>query len=160
MIKFLHHLFTPHCPDCRAEFIENREELKLQHADELHERESIKVCESCQTLTRQLEIANAEKERLLDRLLEITNPSKQVITQETPKVSMPRAIPWNMRRQMLENEDRRKAQLSRQAPKADAPIVERADIKDLEKDLGVDDGVENQEAENQNTSAKDEAVSN
>ena len=63
---------------------------------------------------------------------------------------------------MLENEDRRQAQLRRNAPKPDivAPVVERADIKELEKELEVEDGLENQEAEGQNTAAKDEAVSN
>ena len=160
MIKFLHHLFTPHCPDCKADAKELKEELKLERAEQREDIEHSHVCESCQTLTRQLEISNAEKERLLDKLLEITNPSKVEYRQETPKVSMPRAIPWNMRRQMLENEDRRQAQLRRNAPKPDtvAPVVERADIKELEKELEVEDGATVEETKGKDTTDQNQAV--
>lgn len=160
MIKFLHHLFTPHCPDCKADARELKEELKLERAEQREDIEHSHVCESCQTLTRQLEISNAEKERLLDKLLELTNPEKQIITQEPARVSMPRAIPWNMRRQMLEAEDRRAAQLRRQAPKQDtvAPVVERADIKELEKELEVEDGATVEETTGEDPKAENQAV--
>lgn len=152
MLKFLHHLFTPHCPDCRAEAKEEKEELKLLRAENREEDEHNQVCESCQTLIRQLEIANAEKERLLDRLL--AGPPKEERS-EPVEVTRPRAIPWNLRRQMLESEDRRKAQLMRNAPKPDsAPEVKRADVAELEKELGVDDGAQVEEAPSKDTAAQ------
>lgn len=119
MFLWLHHLLNPHCPECREE------------------REDTRICQSCETLKSQLEIANLEKQKLLDRLLEKPQPE---IPREPVQVTRPVHVPWNVRRQMLEAEDRRKAQLMKQAPQ---PIS----TEDLEKELDV--ASEAREAEGQ-----------
>lgn len=99
------------------------------------ERLESAVCKSCETLQRQLEIANHEKAQLLERLLE--KPAEPQ-TQTAPPINLksPRTVPWAVRRQMLEAEDRRTAQLMRQAPKP-ASEVKTEDVADLEKELDV-----------------------
>ncbi len=107
--NWIHRLFNPHCPDCKEE------------------REDSMVCESCETLKQQLEIANYEKKQLMDRILE--KPALES-KPELREVTVPRAVPWPVRRQMLEAEDREKARLMREAPK---PVS----TEDLEKELDI-----------------------
>lgn len=111
MINFIHRLLHPHCPDC----IQARQEEKL--------------CESCETLRAQLEIANFEKKQLLDTILSFTKPVVEMAETSPIKIDaiVPKTVPWNVRRQMLENEDRAKA----------AILKKNAD---LEKELGVENG--------------------
>jgi hypothetical protein len=99
----------PHCPDCKEE------------------RENSKVCSSCEILKQQLESVNYEKNRLLDRIME--KPIPEVVSKPM-EPTRPVNIPWNIRRQMLESEDREKAKLLAQAPK---PIS----TEELEKELDV-----------------------
>lgn len=109
MTNFFHKLLNPHCPHCHDEAIEN------------------KVCSSCEILKAQLERLTYENQKLLDRILEKPTPEP---VREPPQVTIPRNIPWNVRRQMLEAEDREKARLMREAPK---PIT----TEDLEKELDI-----------------------
>lgn len=115
MIKWLHHILNPHCPDC------------------ILERQEKKICQSCETLTMQLALSNNEKERLLNKLLE--KPSEPVHT-EAPEITHKLNVPWKVRQQMLEAEDRKKAQLMRDAPKSQV-IMKTETIENLEKELGV-----------------------
>jgi hypothetical protein len=110
MSNWFHKFFNPHCPHCLDEVKES------------------KVCLSCETLKQQLERANYENQRLLDKLV-FTEPKVEV-PQKPVDISAPKNIPWNVRRQMLEIEDREKAKLIREAPK---PIS----TEDLEKELDV-----------------------
>ena len=108
-MNWFHKFFNPHCEACHDE------------------KESSQVCKSCETLKEQLEIVTQEKNRLLDRLLE--RPA--VETSAPPvEITKPHNIPWVVRRQMLEREDRERAKLMREAPK---PIP----TEDLEKELNI-----------------------
>lgn len=89
-----------------------------------------KACESCETLRRQLEIANREKEVLLNRIINPIVPEVKSVEQIEPKMIMPRAIPWNVRRQMLEAEDRKKAELLKAAP-----VPKISNVEELEKEI-------------------------
>lgn len=143
LLRFIHHLLDPHCPDCRAEAREKREEAR-----------ETEVSLAVETLQRQLEIANHEKEQLLDRLLK--EPEKETPRELPASYVPPRTIPWNMRRQMLESEDRRKAQLMRSGaaqPDRPAPVVQTR-VEDLEKELGVDDGAEDKETKDNSATAE------
>ncbi len=93
-----------------------------------------KVCESCETLRQQLEIANYEKSQLLATILHKPEPVKDT---EPVAITKPRTIPWHVRRQMLETEDREKARIIRNAPKPDSTVAETISTEDLEKELGV-----------------------
>lgn len=108
MSNYFHRLFNPHCPHC------------------IEERKEEMVCPSCEVLKEQLERANHENQRLLDKLL--AEPKAEV-PQKPVEISRPINIPWNVRRQMLEAEDREKARILRDAPKPS--------IDDLEKELDL-----------------------
>ncbi len=104
------------------ELLEIRQEARERKASLLKQQTQ---CESCETLKHQLEVSNFEKKQLLDRLLE--KPAPEVIKEPVP-ITRPHNIPWNVRRQILEQEDREKARLLREAAK---PIS----TEDLEKEL-------------------------
>lgn len=85
-------------------------------------------CETCEVLRTQLEKSEVERRELLNRLLDKDKPEPVIQTDEEPKAITPAFIPWRVRQQMLEDEDRKKAQLMRDKTK---------EIEDLEKELGV-----------------------
>ena len=95
-------------------------------------RKESRICDSCETLRSQLELANYEKKQLLDRLLE--KPVVESI-KEPNMITLPsKNVPWNVRRQMLELEDRERAKLIREAPKIKQNILT---TEELEKDLDI-----------------------
>lgn len=96
-------------------------------------RREARICESCETLKHQLEISNFEKKQLLDRLLE--KPEKEVTKEPMNWATVPtKNIPWNVRRQLLETEDRERAKLMREAPtQSNHPVS----LEELEKDFGI-----------------------
>jgi len=117
MNNFFHRLFNPHCPECREELREKainpvEEALKLENA-------------------RMQEMID----RLFDRLLE--KPEAVVEEPRPASVAKPTFVPWRVRQQMLQDQDRVTAKLMREAPKPDAKTTE--DIKNLEVDLGVEE---------------------
>ena len=124
MIKFFHKLFNPHCADCRDE------------------DESSKICSSCEVLRQQLAIANIEKKQLLESIL-----ADKVVTEYTPKVMIPeelksKTIPWRVRQQMLESDDREKAKLMRKKEEEAAELRKNIPVQSteqLEKELGIVD---------------------
>ena len=88
-------------------------------------------CETCEILRMQLAESNAERKDLLHRLLEKdkSEPPPSVIEEHTP--IQPQFIPWRVKQQMLEAEDRQRAKLMRN--KAE-------EIQELEKELGINHG--------------------
>lgn len=113
----LHHLWNPHCKECRDEASEN------------------KVCRSCEILERELAIVREENRRLLEKLLE-PEPvpiKEESLTQE--KFKLPNVVPWSVKRQLLQQEDRNKARAMKEAPKPD--MTPSKDVEELEKELGV-----------------------
>jgi hypothetical protein len=122
MGNFLHRLLNPHCEHCMAEDKAKREEIRLARLEQKEERHDDLVCSSCETLKMQLAIANDEKAQLLSRLLE--KPA-QPLHQTPPPITRartPAMLPWPARRQLLENEDRKKAELMQSAPKPDSQL--------------------------------------
>jgi hypothetical protein len=115
MNNFFHKLFNPHCPDCKEELRESKinevvEGLKLENA-------------------RMQEMID----KLFDRLLEKPEtPIEEVKPASTVK---PAQIPWRVRQQMLEADDRKTAQLLKEAPKPDPEVTK------LEVELGVSDAI-------------------
>lgn len=136
MLKWIHRLLEPHCPQCAEE----------------------RVCNSCETLRHQLDNANYEKRQLMDVVVRLTFPSQQ---EQVPKSDEPKAIQpkgtlaWKIRRGLLEAEDRRQAQIMREATERErtnvakepergpsggiAAVIEdkKQSIEELEKELGV-----------------------
>lgn len=84
-----------------------------------------------EVLERQLSMVNEEKRQLLELIM-----AKQDETPPAPpsaefKPIMPKQIPWHVRRQMLEAEDREKAKLEKEKSK------EQEEINKLEKELEI-----------------------
>lgn len=120
MWHWLHHLLNPHCQECKEAAEEN------------------KICQSCETLKMQLSIANHEKEQLLQTVLSISRPQAEAPAQQVDYESIkPKMTTWNVRRQMLEAEDRRAAQILAEQKKKS--VAEQ--IADLEKEVGLETGV-------------------
>lgn len=110
MINWLHKFFYPHCPECIAE------------------REQSEICYSCETLRIQLEIANNEKKQLLSKLID--KPIEPLV-ERSAEIPISKNIPWNVRRQMLEAEDRQKARIIAEKNR------EMKSTEELEKEIGI-----------------------
>lgn len=96
-------------------------------------------CQSCETLRMQLSIANHEKEQLLNTILSLTTEKPK--EQPAPAVNyenIPRPMTWNMRKAMLEAEDRKAAQLLAENKKKEQI---KADIEKLEEELDIKEEV-------------------
>lgn len=121
--------------DWYKEWLEIRSEFKTRSLElkTAVKQEEI-ICQSCETLKSQLEIANYEKRQLLSRLLEKPEPIEERLTAPEPQAMRPRAVPWHVKKQMLETEDREKARAMREAPKPDS---EKANVDELERELKV-----------------------
>lgn len=87
------------------------------------------VCENCEVLKEILAAERYDKQQLLKKLL--AEPAKEVESVEPIEITRPKIMPWRVKRQLLEAEDRKKAELLRNAPKPDV------DVKDLEKELDI-----------------------
>jgi hypothetical protein len=112
MIKWLHHLFNPHCAECKAD----------------------NECPNCALLMSLIAQERYEKQQLIDRLL----PQKEnLIPQEQPTKQFvsPGHIPWRVRREALEREDREIAKSKEKAAKPDSKIIGSITTETLEKDL-------------------------
>jgi hypothetical protein len=88
-------------------------------------------CLTCEVLRDQLEKSEAERRDLLARLLEVGKPESVVHESSEPIAIKPQYVPWRVRQQMLESEDRKQAQLLRDKNKE----IEESRIQELEKEL-------------------------
>lgn len=106
-------------------------------------RDSKSYCKSCETLREQLAVTNHEKKILLEQILVKPAPIQQ--EREAPQPIGPKMVPWHIKRQMLEAEDRAlAATIRRQKEDAEKATQERLtnttqpfSIEDLEKELAV-----------------------
>jgi hypothetical protein len=72
-------------------------------------------CQTCEVLRAQLDESNRERRELLHKLLtkDQTEPPQKVNEEDFVPIK-PQYVPWNVRRQMLEAEDKKQAQLIRE----------------------------------------------
>lgn len=91
-------------------------------------------CNTCEVLRTQLDESNRERKELLNRILATSGAEPPPSTREIEEMKpiMQQQIPWRVRQQMLEAEDRKKAQLMR---------AKNEEIEQLEKELGVNDAI-------------------
>lgn len=114
MFTFFHKLFNPHCPHC----------LDL-------EREN-KVCQSCETLKLEMARLRDENLRLLELLLRKPIEEPEPNTSELrPLPNLNKHISWNVKRQMLEAEDKARAKLITSNP----ILSTKESTEDLEKEI-------------------------
>ena len=110
MIAWLHHLFDPHCPQCKDE------------------EEDARQCKSCDILKEQLYIANEDKRRLLDLIVEKNKVQESLPLSDKQPIKS-NYTPWKVKQQMLEAEDREKARILRENE-----LEEKMHIKEEKKD--------------------------
>lgn len=97
-----------------------------------------KPCESCETLRRQLELVNHEKSQLLELVLEKNRPEPATQIPSNLKPVLPVSLPWRVRQQMLEQEDRQKARVLRQQQEQEELAKKHnTEIESLEKELDI-----------------------
>lgn len=113
MSNWFHRFFYPHCVHCANE----------------------NICESCETLREQLARANEEKKQLLETILESVKPKVEVPVQTEVKLEQPRQMPWRVKREMLEAEDRQKAMLLKK--KENELSIDKTELKELEKEMDI-----------------------
>ena len=98
-------------------------------------------CETCEILRDQLDESNKERKELLAKLLEKREPEPPppINIQEMEPIR-PQHVPWRVRQQLLEQEDRKTAQLlkdkERELRSVPTPAV-TASIDSLEQELGI-----------------------
>lgn len=94
------------------------------------------VCASCETLKMQLAIANQHVEKLMDRLMTPPVPVIHAQPSEMKPVPLMKShTSWNVRRQMMEENERATARLNREK---DAEIKDAvARTEKVEEELGI-----------------------
>jgi hypothetical protein len=93
-------------------------------------------CPTCELLKMQLAACDMERKDLLNRLINPIEKKEEVIDTRDLEPIQSGYIPWSVRRQMLEKEDRVKAQVLREKEKE----ILDSKIPELEKELGVENG--------------------
>lgn len=83
-------------------------------------------CETCEVLRELLYKSEAERKELLHRLLDKDKPEPLPTKVEEFEPIKPQFTPWRVRQQMLEQEDRKAAQLLREK-----------EVERLETELGI-----------------------
>ncbi len=132
-MNWLHRLFNPHCPECEAKDLNPViEELRIE-----------------------LTSLRYERDRLLKYILDEPRSGNNMGTQANSEIKdeepiLPKIIPWSVRKQMLEAEDHKKAQLIRQN-KAE----QEAAIQELERKTGI---IENTTLDLENGNVQSESV--
>lgn len=89
-------------------------------------------CRSCETLQMQLSIANDEKRQLLSLIMSSAKSSAPVSPPVDYEKLAPKAMTWNVRRQLLEQEDRAKAKIL-----AEQRVHVQQSVDELEKELNI-----------------------
>ncbi len=113
MLKWIHHLFNPHCPEC-----------KLDRQDE-------QFNPLVETLRSELASARHQNEQLIKQIIALTSPIIAAPITESQQAPVPldaKTIPWRVKRQMLETEDRQKAEVLRR---------KNEELNELEKELDL-----------------------
>lgn len=88
-----------------------------------------RTCVTCDLLREMLAKSEQERSELLHRLLDKANPEPPpVVVQEEMKPVGQTFVPWRVRQQMLEAEDRKTAQLMKQRNEEIAKLENELDI--------------------------------
>ena len=115
-------------------------EIKNQYLEKQCE---LKYCESCEILKTQLAITNDEKRRLLDSILEKPEKEEAIDTSNMKPIPTLRHANWNVKREFLEREDKKQAQILFEknkeinVTKGNVPLT----VEEIEKELGVTDAI-------------------
>lgn len=104
--------------------------LEIKHTFRERKLET-KVCDSCEILKLQLSIMNQNNKELMNRILEKPEPESKPDVESFVPINK-HEVPFRVRREILEREDRAKAKSLKLAAKPDS-----SQIEELEKELGI-----------------------
>jgi hypothetical protein len=125
LAHWLHHLFNPHCNLCA---LSRQKELDfLREQDEVNRH-----CDSCEILKLELARIHSLNEKLIDSALEKPVIEERSVT--IPDEIRPKAVPWNVKRQLLEETDREAARIQKEHNKNLAKVVPLTE-DDLDKEI-------------------------
>lgn len=133
IIKFFHELFHPHCPHCLQLEMRKYEETIVEK--EIKERifEEDKRCRSCESLERQLAVANEQIIKLTEKIVN-PNPIIPAQNEQQPK-PIPRGNPaFHVIRSLKEAESRAQWLANQQAAKPDAEQTEQPKVTSIVED--------------------------
>ena len=88
------------------------------------------ICPSCEILKEEINFLRAENRKLIDSITAKPEAEPERLKAPVP-VTVPKVLPWSIKRQMLEQQDREKAMAARKAAKPDM------NIEDLEKEMKI-----------------------
>jgi hypothetical protein len=77
-------------------------------------RKEFTICDSCETLKIALEQSNHEKRELLQLVISNNKPIQELPRDDKELKPIRSFVPWSIRKQMLENEDKKTAQLMKE----------------------------------------------
>lgn len=113
LVEFIHHLFDPHCPECEE-------------------------CKTCVILREQINAERQSNKNLIQAIIDINKPQK--IEQIEPEIDyrqVRKTVPWKVRREMMEGEDKVKAQRIREQA-----VNQNKSVEEIEKELGINKEIE------------------
>ncbi len=113
--------------EIRYEFRERRLRLEEETAERKH------VCPTCEIFKVEIERANREKELLLNKILQ--PPAQQEEVKRPVTVNPPRQVPFAIKRQILEAEDRVKAGKLRKFEEENQASRQPSDVNSASDDV-------------------------
>jgi hypothetical protein len=87
------------------------------------------TCLVCEVLREQLASSERERRELLQRVLVPPSPPVEIPSTEEMRAITPQFTPWRVKQQMLEAEDRKKAQLMKDKAQEIAELEKELEIK-------------------------------
>jgi hypothetical protein len=84
-----------------------------------------------------MERLRLDNSKLLDRILNAPTTNKVEVEYKESKPLMTQSIPWNVKRQMLEQEDRAKARILQEQANQNIKVPKK--IEEIEKEMGIED---------------------
>lgn len=130
VVKFFHEIIHPHCQHCEAE------KIRLFEAKN-YEMEQSNRCTSCETLQVTNDTLIRENQRLVEALIDKNKNVPEVErTHEELKPLRTTHIPWNVRRQLKEQESRADLKARLDAAKPNTTTLNKdKELAEIEREL-------------------------
>lgn len=95
LFDWIHHLLNPHCPECEAD---REDEWQKKH-----------TCQNCESLLLIIEKQRTDYQNLVEKVMRAPEQVDNRPEHEVQPQPITRFVPWHLRRQMMELEDKKKA---------------------------------------------------
>ena len=141
MLKFIENLLV-----LRLTYLERRNNIRRNEIDILREAKEVEletieeqlVCQTCEVLKMELARAHDQNQRLIEIITAKPEPETKISIENLKPILPTRHMPFHVRRQMLEQEDRAKArviQAQKEALKEN--VVDESLTSKLEQELDI-----------------------